>query len=99
MLCIISLFKRLACKRCGALSTYCLAEIMINNQKQLCPQTIDKLGPEGLTVKISTFSHKSTVTNKLHVGTVTFRNKGAETYKSIGENFKVKNTLIPPTSI
>ena len=94
MLCIISLLKRLACKRCGALSTYCLAEIMINNQKQLCPQTIDKLGPEGLTVKISTFSHKSTVTNKL--GTVAFRNKGAETFKKIGENFKVK---MLPTSI
>ena len=87
-------FKRLACKHCGAFSTYCLAEI-INNQKQLCPQTIDKLGPEGLTVKISTFSHKCTVTNKL--GTVTLRNRSAE---NTGENFKVKKYIYssPPAS-
>ena len=56
---------------------------------------IDKLGPEGLTVKISTFSHKSTVTNKL--GTVTLRNKSAE---NMGKNFKItKIHLLLPTGI
>ena len=49
---------------------------------------IDKLGPEGLTVKISTFSHKSTVTNKL--GTVTLRNKSVE---NMAKNFTVKKYI------
>ena len=53
------------------------------------------MGPEGLMVKISTLSHKCTVTNKL--GTVTLRNKSAE---NMGEKFKVKKYIYssPPAT-
>ena len=88
-------FKRLACKHWGVLSTYWLTEI-INHQKTIMStDRIDKLGPEGLTVKISTFSHKCTVTNKL--GAVTLRNKSVE---NMGKNFKVKKYIYssPPAS-
>ena len=82
MLCIISLFKRLACKRCGALSTYCLAEI-INNQETIMSTDYRQIGPvrpNGEDINLFTQNFEQSDQYATAVGTVTLRNKGAETF-------------------
>ena len=52
-------FKQLACKHCGALSTYCLAEL-INNQKTIMSTDYQQLRPwrsDGEDINLFTQNH------------------------------------------